>query len=56
MTEKSMRYECVLSRGDEKIATGTMTIVSVMKQPDGTMKAVPIPPDIAARFAVIPQA
>src|SRR5262245_5614801 len=27
MTEKSMRYTCVLSRGDEKIATGSMTIV-----------------------------
>ena len=35
-----------------KIATGTVTIVCVRKQPDGGMKAVSIPPEIVARFAV----
>ena len=49
---KSIRYECVVSRGDTRIATGGMTVVAVARQGDGSMKAVPIPPEIAARFEV----
>ena len=50
-SEKTMRYQCVLTKGDETIATGSLTIVcvSTAEQP---MKAVPIPPDIASRFMV----
>ena len=29
--EKSMRYVCTLTKGDEKIATGTVTIVCVAR-------------------------
>jgi acyl-CoA thioester hydrolase len=49
---KSMRYACALLRGEVKIATGAVTIVCVRKQPGGGMKAVSIPPEIVARFAV----
>jgi YbgC/YbaW family acyl-CoA thioester hydrolase len=52
MTEKSIRYTCVLQRGAVRIATGTLTIVCVQKAPDGSLKAAAIPPPIAARFAV----
>ena len=48
--ERSIRYACVLTRAGEQIATGTMTIVCVSKREDGSMKATPIPPDIATRF------
>ena len=48
MTKKSIRYACVLEKGDEKIATGTMTILCVRKQP--TMQAIDIPDEIAARL------
>lgn len=50
-SEKTMRYECLLTKGDEAIATGSLTIVcvSTAEQP---MKAIPIPPDIASRFMV----
>jgi acyl-CoA thioesterase FadM len=52
MAEKSMRYECVLTCGDTRIATGSITIVCVRVRPGEPMKAVPFPPEIAARFAV----
>ena len=52
MTAKSFRYHCLIMRGDTKIATGTLVTVCVRKDPGGTMKAVPIPAEIAARFAV----
>ena len=54
ISEKSMRYSCVLTRGDEQIATGSLTIVCVSRQAGGPMKAVPFPPDIACRFEVAP--
>ena len=56
ISEKSMRYSCVLTRGDEQIATGSLTIVCVSRQAGGPMRAVPFPPDIASRFEVAPDA
>jgi YbgC/YbaW family acyl-CoA thioester hydrolase len=52
MREKSMRYVCTLTKGDEKIATGAVTVVCVSRNPDGVMKACPLPSDMAARFQV----
>jgi YbgC/YbaW family acyl-CoA thioester hydrolase len=52
MTDKSFRYQCVLTRGDTRIGTGTVVTVCVRKEPGGAMKAVSIPVEIAARFAV----
>jgi acyl-CoA thioester hydrolase len=49
--EKSMKYTCALTRGDEKIATGALTIVCVSTK-GNEMKAIAFPPDIAARFEV----
>ena len=50
--EKTIRYTCVLTRGDTRIATGTTTIACVALRPDAPMKAVPFPPEIAAKFEV----
>jgi len=52
LRNKSIRYTCVITRGDVRIATGSLAIVCVNRGPDGTMKAVEIPPAIASRFAV----
>jgi YbgC/YbaW family acyl-CoA thioester hydrolase len=49
MTEKSIRYVCELWNGDEKAATGTMTIVCV-RTDALPLRAAPIPRDIADRF------
>lgn len=50
--EKSIRYTCALLRDEMTIANGQLTVVCVRKEEDGTMKAIPIPPEIAARFEV----
>jgi acyl-CoA thioesterase FadM len=52
ISNRSMKYTCSITRDGASIATGSATIVCVAPQPDGSMKAVPIPPEIAARFAV----
>jgi len=51
-TEKSMRYECVLTKGDETIATGSQTIVCVSALEGQPMKAIAFPPDVADSFTV----
>ena len=56
MREKSIGYVCTLTKDDEKIATGTLTIVCVSRQADGAMKACPLPPEIAARLEVSAEA
>jgi acyl-CoA thioester hydrolase len=50
--EKKIRYTCTLSSAGHKVATGSMTIVSVQKRPNEPMKSIPIPSDIASRFQV----
>ena len=52
ITEKSIRYHCALSKGEDRIATGMVTVVCTRKSPDGVMKAVAIPREIRDRFAV----
>ena len=52
--QKSIRYSCVLTRGTERLATGALTIVCVRRGPGGAMQSVPIPDEIASRFAVAP--
>ncbi len=52
ITDKAIRYACLVTRGDTRIATGTLSVVCVSKGPGGSMKAVAIPADIASRFVV----
>ena len=50
ITDKTMRYACVLTRGGTKIASGSLTIVCAKTSGDG-LKAVTFPADIVSRFA-----
>jgi YbgC/YbaW family acyl-CoA thioester hydrolase len=50
MSQKSIRYGCVVTRGDTRIATGALTIVCVTAKRGEPMKAVRIPEAIASRF------
>ena len=52
LKSKSIRYICEITRDETRIATGSTVIVCVSRGPDGTMKAVEIPPVITSRFAV----
>jgi len=48
MTRRIIRYSCLLTKDEEQIATGTMTIACVRKGP--TMRAIDIPDEIAKRL------
>ena len=52
ISNRSMKYACTITRDGEAVATGSATIVCVAEQPDKSIKAVPIPPEIVGRFAV----
>jgi YbgC/YbaW family acyl-CoA thioester hydrolase len=49
ITRRTFRYAAVISRGDTKIASATMTAVCVQKHP---LQARDIPDDIVRRFDV----
>ena len=48
ITQKTIRYECVVTKDDQQVASGTMTIACVRKTP--MMRAVEIPEEIATRL------
>ena len=56
ISQKSIRYSCVVVRGDTRIATGALTVVCVTARPGEPMKAIRIPEEIASRFAVAAEA
>jgi acyl-CoA thioester hydrolase len=50
ITKRTMSYVCEITQDGQKIATGTLRIACVSKLPDGSMKSLEIPQDIAMRF------
>ena len=56
MSEKTIRYACEMTRDGTRVASGSIIVASVMKQADGSLKSVPLPPDIVTRFEVTPGA
>ena len=54
IAEKTMRYFCLITKGDTKIASGTMTIACVGKGHE-PLRSIGIPPGIAARFQAVPE-
>jgi YbgC/YbaW family acyl-CoA thioester hydrolase len=52
--DRRMSYVCELTRGAKKVATGALTIACVSKGQGESMRAIPIPSDIAARFRAAP--
>jgi YbgC/YbaW family acyl-CoA thioester hydrolase len=56
MSEKTIRYACEMIRDGTRVASGSIIVASVMKQADGSLKSVPLPPDIVTRFEVTPGA
>jgi len=52
ISRKTIRYECVITRGDDRIATAAMTIVCVIKKAGEPMRALPIPTDVIERLGV----
>ena len=50
MTGRTIRYEGVVTRDSERIASGTWKIACVNKLPDGSIKSADIPVEIAERL------
>lgn len=51
---QTIRYEGVISKGETRIATGTLVVKCVSKRPGEPMRAMDIPPEIDALFQVAP--
>ncbi len=56
IAEKTIRYTCLLTQGAIRIASGTTTVICAAVGPDTPMKAIPFPPEIAAKFEVAAEA
>jgi acyl-CoA thioester hydrolase len=54
ITERTMQYQCVISREDKRMATGSLTIACVSKRPSEPLGSRSIPPEVAERFEVAP--
>jgi YbgC/YbaW family acyl-CoA thioester hydrolase len=54
MDERTIRYECRLTRDGDKIATGRLKISCAIRRPNEPMRGQPIPPEIAERLRVAP--
>jgi len=52
MTPKTITFASRITRGDEDIASGRMTVACVSHRAGEPMKGIAIPAEIAARFAV----
>ena len=50
ISRRSIRYACAITRGDTKIATGTMAAVCVQRRPGETFRAVEIPAEVVDRL------
>ncbi len=48
ISRRSIRYGCTISRGETKIATGSMTAACAAKRPGEPLRGTDIPEDIAA--------
>jgi acyl-CoA thioester hydrolase len=54
ITNRTIRYACVLTKAGQTVATGSMTIACVTQKPDEPMRAVAIPSEITERLQVDP--
>jgi acyl-CoA thioester hydrolase len=55
MTRKTIRYACLVTLGETKIATGSLTIACVRYRPNEPMTAIEIPPEITGCLQVAPE-
>jgi YbgC/YbaW family acyl-CoA thioester hydrolase len=55
VSQRTITYEFVFSRGDTEIALGRTTSACVVINPDGTFSSVPIPAALAGRIEPAPR-
>jgi YbgC/YbaW family acyl-CoA thioester hydrolase len=47
---RTIEYRCTIARGEETIASGSMTIACVRHRPGEPLRAIEVPEDVAARL------
>jgi YbgC/YbaW family acyl-CoA thioester hydrolase len=50
VTARTIQYRCTIVRDAEEVAVGHLRVVCVRRRPEAPLRAVDIPPEIAARF------
>ena len=55
ITRRTIRYECRITRGETRIATGGLTIACVRRKPGELKEAIDIPGAIRERFEIAPE-
>jgi 4-hydroxybenzoyl-CoA thioesterase/acyl-CoA thioester hydrolase len=50
ITDRTVRYTCVVTSGERKIATGTLIIACVCMRPGGPMRPADIPAEVVERL------
>jgi acyl-CoA thioester hydrolase len=53
VASRTIRYQCVLTKDGQHVATGRLTIVCVRKAEGEPLRAIAIPPEIAERFRAV---
>lgn len=53
---RSLSYRATVTKDGDVAARGALTVACVVREPGQPMRATPIPPEIASRFAVAPAA
>ena len=56
ITKKTIQYECSITDGETKIATGKLIVVCVRRQQNEPMAAIEIPPEITSRLQAATEA
>jgi len=54
ITRRTIRYACLMTRGETRIATGSTVVACVSTRRGEPMKAVELPPEVVDRLAVAP--
>jgi YbgC/YbaW family acyl-CoA thioester hydrolase len=50
LARRTIRYACVIARGETRIATGSMTVAAATKRPGEPLRGANVPDDFAARL------
>jgi len=53
LARRTISYKCVIDRGEDRIATGTLKIACVSSKAGEPMRSMEIPKEIAARFEIV---
>lgn len=51
ISRRTITYECAIAKGDERVATGTLTISCVEKKPSGPLRSIDIPDAVRERLS-----